>query len=112
MNPRPPWAEWAPWLTWLPVSASGLFVIAFLLFRSLGIAVGITSVYLGAGLLLRLRREPPDLLKVVDPASERLQPYRQPKSSAAPWPWQVASVVVGIGLIAFGVTLIILARGS
>jgi len=99
-----------PWLPWLPVSASALFVIAGLVFRNAGKAVGVTLVYLGGGLLLRFRREPPDLLKLMDAGSERLLPYRRSKLQTSTWPWQLASILVGMGVIALGVTFFLLAR--
>jgi hypothetical protein len=103
------WDEWFAYRPpWLPLSASALFAVAFLVFHRKEKAVGVTCVYLGAGLLFRFRREPPDLLKLIAPDSERLEPYRQSKRPVARWPWQLASILVGLGLVGLGVTFFFL----
>jgi hypothetical protein len=74
---------------WVPISASVLFAFSVVVFQNLGKAVGLTVAYLGGGLMIRFRREPPDLLKVVAPGSNRLLVSAKPGSTSR-WPWQVA----------------------
>jgi hypothetical protein len=92
----------------MPLGGTILFVVALIVLRSLGEAVGVTLAYLGAGLMVRFRREPPDLLKLVDPGSHRLEPYRRSHATAS-WIWQLASLLSGVVLIGLGVTLFVVA---
>jgi hypothetical protein len=96
---------------WVPISASVLFAISGILFQSLGKAVGVTLAYLGGGLMIRFQREPPDLLKVISPGSNRL--LARPKlGSTSRWSWRGASLLIGLLLIALGVITFVLASGS
>jgi hypothetical protein len=97
---------------WLPVSASVLFVIALLALGSLGRAVGVTLAYLGIGLMIRFRREPPDLLKLISPGSQWQRATRGSQTSTGTRPWQLASLIAGVGLIVLGVTFFVLASES
>lgn len=94
---------------WVLAPASALFVIAGIVFQSLGKAVGVSLVYSGAVLMIRFRREPPDLLKALAPGWYGLDETPQP-ATVPRWPWRAASLLVGLMLIALGVTFFLLAK--
>lgn len=90
---------------YVPISASVLFVVALVIFRDLGKAVGTMVVYLGVMLLFRFRRQPPDLLTLIAPVSSS----RVKKANTSPtWPWQLVTLLVGVMVIAVGVSFIVL----
>lgn len=96
---------------WVLAPASALFVVALIVFRNLGKAVGVSLVYSGGAMMVRFRREPPDLLKALAPGWYGLREGPQP-ATVPPWPWQVASLLIGLLLIGLGVTFFVLASGS
>ncbi len=101
MTQRPPWVL-AP--------ASALFVIALILYQSLGKAVGAALTYSGAAMMVRFRREPPDFLKEL--AGWYAPPESLRRPTAPLWYWQAVSLVGGLVVLAFGVLCFVLSAGS